>query len=103
MSGVMHFNGRQFTQVKKPLACGHTGFFRKTKRGWLLYEPNGELDAYLVDNNEQGQFAVSASLHGTRVRYCYSTCSLTEKWLGLVNMSRAEIADAIKAIRVERT
>lgn len=102
MNHVMHFNGLQFTQVKKPLASGHAGFFKKTKRGWLLYEPNGELDAYLVDNDEQGQFAVSARLHGTRVRYCFSTCSLTEKWLGLADMSLAAIADAIKAIRVER-
>ena len=81
------FNGLKFLPLGHPQMEGLHGFYDNLNdRGTHLYLPSGELDAYIVNNAHQGHFIVTASLRGGVPRYMFSTCSITEKWLGIESM-----------------
>lgn len=95
-------NGLKFLPLGHPLVEGFHGFYANlNENGTHLYKPSGELGAYIVNNAHQGQFIVTASLHSGVPRYMFSTCSLTEKWLGIESMGLCDLYDAIRAMRYE--
>lgn len=64
-------------------------------KGVRLYKPNGVIDAYLVANINQGFFVVTAHVFEGQTRYMHSTCSTTEKWLGIEHMGMGAQREAI--------
>lgn len=85
-----------------PSGC-HGFYERNGDRGVRLYKTDDKksLEAYIVSNAQQGHFVVSASMTQEGPRYMFSTCSLTEKWLGIEDMGLMATDDAVRAIRYE--
>lgn len=78
------------------------GLYEQDANGIHLFKRDGTLDAYLVTNNRQGHFAVSASvIDGGKRRYMHSTSSLTDAWLGLDKLSYSKSIEAVKGRRFE--
>lgn len=108
---VLCFNNFRFAHISKlskgaaPQAQAENihGFYSRDARGVHLYKPSGELEAYLVANQHQGYFAVTAYMAPSgQTRYMHSTCSTTERWLALEGLGLQDQRDAIKGITVER-
>lgn len=99
---TMVFNGLQFLPIgsrKHDVAIEAHGYYRSGPNGVHLYKPDGSLEAYIVNNQRQGRFVVSASSHQGAPRYMYSTSTLTENWLNMQGMGRMAEDDAIRAIQ----
>ena len=103
------FNGLVFVKSKKDLINtlfnpiqGKTahGLYEKTSSGYKLYKPDGSLEAFIVDNNKQGRFIVSAYYDGTAERFMFGTATLTEEWLGIADLSCSEVYERIEGITV---
>lgn len=98
---MLHFNGKTFAPLGTQPSASAIGFYQALgKRGIHLYKPNGDLEAYIVANPKQGQFIVSASRVNGAPRYMHSTCSLTERWLGIENMGLTATQEAIQALQL---
>lgn len=98
----LRFNGKLFA----PLGTNDTddchGYFRmNSARGVHLYKLTGQLEAYIVSNVAQGHFVVSASIRNGQPWYMNSTCSLTEKWLGIEDMGMADQHEAVRTMKFE--
>jgi hypothetical protein len=101
------FNGMKFAKNQTELVnslfnTGGTcsGLYRKTKNGTKLYKGNGELFAYIVHNDKQGYFVVSACEHDGKARYMFGLCSLDEQYLGLSGKGMAETKELIESIQI---
>lgn len=92
---MLSFNNLTFAPFGTGDSSGHHGFYKRGPRGIHLYRQNGALEAYIVNNPQQGRFIVSAHDHSGQTVYMFSTCSLTEKWLGIENVSMMQIDDLI--------
>lgn len=99
MDQILIFNGYRFSKLTQNAVCECHGFYKKSRVGISLYKPTGELEAFIVNNSHQGYFVVTASTRNGQPFYMHSTCSLTEKWLGLENMGLMATSDAILAIQ----
>ncbi len=92
---MLTFNHLTFAPLGTKDGSGHHGFYKRGPRGIHLYKLTGELEAYIVNNPQQGRFIVSASDDNGQPRYMFSTCSLTEKWLGIEDLSMMQTDDLI--------
>jgi hypothetical protein len=93
-------NNREFTEsLFKPIN-GRTcnGYYRKVKDGIKLFKPDWTLEAFIVDRQHE-KFTVSACVLNGKPRYMFSTCTATEKWLGLDGMGLQAEFDAVKNIQ----
>ncbi|WP_432263127.1 hypothetical protein [Cupriavidus sp. TMH.W2] len=101
MTTTLVFNGKKYAHLPGKYLGDCNGFFEKSSNGGVkLYKPSGELDAFIVNNAQQGQFVVTAGTAKSGVPfYMFSTSSLTEEWLSLADMGLAAQTDAIKAMR----
>jgi hypothetical protein len=102
---VLTFNGLRFLELSsnadQQAARAH-GFYRANANGIHLYKLDRMLEAYAVSNNRQGYFVVTATRQGDgAVRYMFSTCSTTEKWLGIEDMKLGDLADLVRSVRIE--
>lgn len=98
----LRFNGQLFAPLGTTEPGDCHGFYRMNgARGVHLYKLTGQLEAYIVSNAAQGYFVVSASDRNGAPWYMHSTCSLTEQWLGIVNMGLAGQDEAIRAMKFE--
>lgn len=99
---MLRFNDKLFAPLGGQVSADCIGFFKtNADRGVHLYQLNGELEAYMVSNPQQGHFIVSASMQYDVPRYMHSTCSLTETWLGIENMGLTQEHDAVRERRLE--
>jgi len=102
---VLTFNSLRFLELSSKAdhqAARAHGFYRASDNGIHLYKLDKTLEAYAVRNNRQGYFVVTATRQGDgAVRYMFSTCSTTEKWLGIEDMKLGDLADVVRGMRVE--
>ena len=76
------------------------GYYEPASKGNVrLYTKQKQLEALVVNNRAQGQFVVSASIQQGQARYMFSTCSLTEKWLGIESMGLMDLTDRISEMK----
>ena len=98
---VLHFARKLYARIgtiePEELPLDFNGYFRSNDKGVHLYDRLGTVGAYIVNNQRQGKFVVTAFHTDEGIRYMYSTCSDTEKWLGIWSMSGEH--EAIEAIR----
>lgn len=95
---MLTFNNLTFAPIGAKGATGHHGFYKRDAKGIHLYKQTGELEAYIVSNPQQGRFIVSARDDNGRPRYMFSTSSLTEKWLGIKDLSMMQTDDLIEQL-----
>lgn len=94
------FNEKKYAELDCKNLGDCNGFFSTSSNGVKLFKPTGELEAFIVNNERQGYFAVTAGTDSRGVPfYMFSTNSLTEKWLGIEGMGMCQEMDTIKAIR----
>jgi hypothetical protein len=98
---MLLFNERYFAKLNRKLdASGGHGFFKTITNGVQLHDLSGKLRAFIVANDRQGHFVVTASTDGTgRAFYMHSTCSTEEKWLGIECMGLSQLEQTIKGMR----
>lgn len=99
MKTILHFNNLKFGAlgaVYTGTAPLH-GFFDATPNGFHLYKLDGTIEAFIVANPRQGYFVVSCSQESKRVRYLFSTCSTTEKWLDIEGMGLLDLDTLVQA------
>lgn len=89
-------NDREFTESLFDASGTCNGFYKRIKNGIQLFDMQRNLAAFIVDRPSE-KFVVTAHKVEGRARYMFSTCSLTEKWLGIESMSGQAQFDAIKA------
>jgi hypothetical protein len=97
MSKYLIFNDKKFAALGATLEQGMLGFFTKSPKSnnISLYKADGSLEACIVNNFKQGYFVISASVRNGKPFYMHSTCSTTEKWLGIETLSMSDTYDAI--------
>ena len=99
---VLVFNDLKFLPHGATVTSGYHGTYKdNASRGFLLYKPSGELEAYIVNNPQQGRFVVTASTTHGAPRYMFSTCSHTEQWLNMTGMGLLREDELIAKIRFE--
>jgi hypothetical protein len=99
MAKTMTFNGKTFVNIKAKEVGACHGFYSRKKNGVSLFKPTRDLEAFIVDNDKQGHFVVTAGNRSGKPFYMFSTCTLTEKWLGIEGMGMQQTRDCIKAIK----
>lgn len=93
------FNGKKYRQLNGGAIGDCNGFYVTQSNGVRLYKPNKKLEAFIVNNRQQGYFVVTASTTSEGVpRFMFSTCSLTEKWLGIEVVGMADTHEMVKAM-----
>lgn len=97
------FNGLRFAMlgsVAPPaLADAYHGFYLASARGVHLYTRDEQVAAYVVANQQQGHFVVTAWREsGGRTRYMHSTCTTTESWLNLNGLGYLARHDVVQAM-----
>lgn len=101
---VLLFNGLRFLELSSeadPKASLAHGFYGLSQSGIHLYRLDRELEAYVVRNNHQGYFVVTATRQADGApRYMFSTCSTTEKWLRIEDTKLADLADLVRGAQV---
>jgi hypothetical protein len=103
---MINFNGKKFAENNNEFmgSLFHTGgtcsgYARKIKRGVKLFNLQNELFAFIVaPKRGENAFIVTASIQDGKARYMYSTCSLTEKYLGIDNMGYMDTINACGAV-----
>ena len=99
---VLVFNQLKFLPHGSVVTPGYHGTYKATTaRGVHLYKPSGELEAYIVNNPQQGQFLVTATRTDGGPRYMFSTSSATEKWLNIDEVGLMRERELIAQIRYE--
>ena len=103
MLKTLQFNGKAYASSAPQDPCGFNGIFKKHRNGNVsLFTLEGKLAACLINNDRQGRFAVTASTASDgKPFYMHSTCSLTEKWLGIESMTCAGLSASIAQILIE--
>lgn len=101
----MIFNGRTFMDIgareqgETPRAGCH-GFFSRQQNGFHLFNSSGVLEAFVVHDERQGHFVVSASSTDRGPRYMQAADSLTRAWLGLDQLSHTQERNAVQSTQV---
>jgi hypothetical protein len=99
---VLVFNDLKFLPRGVAVTPGYHGTYSaNASRGFHLYKPSGQLEAYIVNNPQQGRFVVTASITRGVPRYMFSTCSLTEEWLNMTGMGLLLVDELVAKIRFE--
>ena len=100
---MITFNGKRYVKNASALVDtlftgGGTasGIYKQTPRGTKLYKPNGELFAYVVHNDKQGYFVVTASLAEGKPHYMHGLCSIDAHYLGIGNIGLQDISRMIR-------
>jgi hypothetical protein len=100
------FNGRTFLPrpgrghqdpVAELAPADAHGFYRSTPLRTHLYGRDGQLQALVLHNPRQGHFVVAASIQLGKPRYMYSTCTATEVWLGMRELTFSAAGDVVRA------
>lgn len=111
MSHVIVTPGKKWIPTAKVVAESTTngdaeinGYYRRGPGGVSFYELDGKLFAFLVTNKHRERFFVTASDSSDGVRYMFSTCSITQRKLGIDGLGHIdtktledEIVDALDA------
>ena len=74
------------------------GVYKRSSRGITFYDPAGEPFGFLVTNRHGERFFVTCSLNAGKIYYMHSTCSITERRLGISDMGlidQRDLADLI--------
>ena len=98
MNSKMAFANKLYAPLNGQEFADCNGFYKKMPNGILLYKLSGDLAAFIVTNDRQGYFPVTASMQHGCPRYMHSTCSITDKWLGIDELGYMATHDAVKAI-----
>jgi hypothetical protein len=100
---MLVFNGKKYAKNNNELVsslfhpCGTcNGLYKTSSNGTHLYRPTGELFAYIVHNDKQGYFVVTAHMDNGKKRYMFALCSVDEKYLGLSGIGKCETEQIIK-------
>lgn len=103
MTKKLTFNGKSFAHLSSTPATGCHGFFKVLPAGNVaLYKPDGKLEAAIINNKRQGRFVVTAGTDSSgRDFFMHSTSSLTEKWLGIEDMSLSDLDATIGNMRLD--
>lgn len=103
MSKKLTFNGKSFAHLSSTPETGCHGFFKELPAGNVaLYKPEGKLEAAIINNKRQGRFVVTAGTDSSgRDFFMHSTSSLTDKWLGIEDMSLSDLDAAIGNMRLD--
>lgn len=97
----LEFNGLKFSPLGKPPIPDSHGFYTVNPgQGAILYKPNGEPEAYLVNNQRQGHFAVTAHRTSGGIRFMFSTTTSTEEWLKLDGVGYMASHDLVRSMRI---
>lgn len=113
MSHVIITPGKKWIPTATVVAKSNTngdaevsGYYRRQPGGVSFYELDGTLFAFLVTNKHRERFFVTASDTSEGVRYMFSTCSITQRKLGIDHLGHTdtkkledEIVDALDAHR----
>ncbi len=97
---MLQFNNLTFAPLGTVLADTDHGFYKQSDGGVHLYKRCGALEAFIVNNPQQGQFIVTATDQEGRPRYLFSTSSLTEQWLNMEDKGLLFEHDAINAMTI---
>jgi hypothetical protein len=68
------------------------GYYKKTKRGIQLMDHQKSLFAFVVNNNHNERFFVSATRKDNAIRYSFSTSTMTDRLLGFDKISYSQQA-----------
>ena len=74
------------------------GVYKRSSRGITFYDPAGEPFGFLVTNPHGERFFVTCSDKDGKIFYMFSTCSITERRLGIEEMGlrdQRDLADLI--------
>lgn len=106
LTSFLTFNGKHFAERSDSADYGSIGevlgLFKKQHNGVSLFKPDGELEAFIVNNHRQGNFVVSAGIRNGAPFYMHSTATSTEKWLGTEALGMQDEADAIREMVVAK-
>ena len=85
--------------LKQPDSTVH-GYCENSRNGNVrLYKKDKKLEALVLNNTRQGYFVVTASSTEQGDRYWFSTCSLTEIWLGIEGKGCMYLMDCIQSMK----
>ncbi|MBF6043340.1 hypothetical protein H8F22_31115 [Pseudomonas sp. P154a] len=78
--------------AETPTTGDESGFYKRFAGGILFYSLDGQVFACLVTNRHGERFFVTATARVEGILFMHSTCSITEKKLGLTGLGlRAEL------------
>lgn len=96
--------------AETPTTGGESGFYKRFAGGIHFYGLDGQVFACLVTNRHGERFFVTATARPEGIFFMHSTCTLTEKKLGLTGLGlRAEhelassIVDELDVLKVNGT
>jgi hypothetical protein len=103
---MIKFNGKKFAENNNEFmdSLFHTGgtctgYARKVKGGVKLFNIQNELFAFIgAPKHGDNAFVVTASMQQGKARYMFSTCSLTEKYLGIDNLGYMDTINACENV-----
>lgn len=100
---MITFNGKRYVKNASALVDtlftgGGTasGIYKQTPHGTKLYKPNGDLFAYVVHNDKQGYFVVTASIYKNKPYYMQGLGSLDADYLGIADKGLHDISRMIR-------
>lgn len=102
---MLIFNGKKYAKndaefmeslFHRDSTCN--GYYKRLKRGIQIFNMQRLLIAFVVSNDKQGHFTVSASIHDGKPVYMYGLNDETKKYLGLDALTYSEQRDAAKAV-----
>lgn len=101
---VLTFNGLHFLPLSSrtddaPVPPeGIRGYYKHAARGTHFYTREGVIEAYAPTNMHQGYFVVSAYLRPEGIRYMFSSTLVTERFMGIEDMSMSKQSDALRSM-----
>lgn len=97
---VLHYNGKRYFPIERADALKgvriHGYYRRNADRGFYLYDEKQELQAYLVHNQRQGHFVVTAWVRPDGIWHMQSTTRQTEEFVGTESMGWLDECDAAR-------
>ena len=105
---MLVFNGKKYAKNDKEFTSSLftsqtcNGYYKTKKNGsgTTIYNMQKEIVAFIVHNNRQGYFVVSATKHNDgKTYYMYGLSSLDEVFLGLDGKTGYEEEDIIKQMQ----
>ena len=86
---MLIFNGKKYAKNDKEFTdsvftnqtC--VGYYKKQRNGTQIFDMQRQLIAYIVANDKQGYFVVSATIDNNNPRYMFGLSSYTADFLGL--------------------
>lgn len=97
---VLHYNGKRYFPIEHADALTgariHGYYRRNADRGYYLFDNKQNLSAYLVQNQVQGHFAVTAWKVPEGIWHMFSTTQETERFLGIDTLGFADSCAAAR-------